>query len=60
MPRTNKEESDPGAILACSSYPHLYFILSVEISLVDAIAGKARKAAETGEFYVPVFDLLRG
>jgi hypothetical protein len=37
----------------------LYFILSGEISLVDAIAKKARRAAETGEFYVPVFDLLR-
>jgi hypothetical protein len=38
----------------------LYFILSGEISLVDAIARKARRAAESGEFYVPVFDLLRG
>jgi len=38
----------------------LYFILSGEISLVDAIARKARRAAETGEFYVPVFDLLHG
>jgi hypothetical protein len=38
----------------------LYFILSGEISLVDAIARKARRAAESGEFYAPIFDLLRG
>jgi hypothetical protein len=37
----------------------LHFILSGEMSLVDAIAQKARRAAETGEFYVPVFDLVR-
>lgn len=37
----------------------LFFILSGEISLIDTITKKARKAAETGEFYVPVFDLLR-
>jgi hypothetical protein len=37
----------------------LFFILSGEISLVDVISQKARKAAETGDFYVPVFDLLR-
>jgi hypothetical protein len=38
----------------------LYFILSGEISLADAIGKKVRRAAETGEFHVPVFDLLRG
>jgi hypothetical protein len=37
----------------------LYFILSGEISLADAIAKKVRRAAETGEFHVPVYDLLR-
>ena len=36
----------------------LYFVLSGEISLIDALIQKARKAAETGEFYVSVFDLL--
>lgn len=36
----------------------LYFILSGEISLLDSIARKARRAAETGEFYRSVFDLL--
>ncbi len=38
----------------------LFFILSGEISLIDTITQKARRAAETGEFYVAVFDLLRG
>jgi Restriction endonuclease len=37
----------------------LYFILSGEISLVDAISQKVRRAAETGEFYAPIFELLR-
>lgn len=37
----------------------LYFILSGEISLTDAISQKVRRAAETGEFYAPIFDLLR-
>jgi hypothetical protein len=37
----------------------LFFILSGDISLADALSKKARKAAETGEFYVPVFDLVR-
>ncbi len=37
----------------------LYFILSGEISLLDAISQKVRRAAETGEFYAPIFDLLR-
>jgi hypothetical protein len=36
----------------------LFFILSGEISLQDAISLKARRAAETGEFYVSVFDLI--
>jgi hypothetical protein len=36
----------------------LYFILSGETSLADAIAKKVRRAAETGEFHVPVYDLL--
>jgi len=38
----------------------LYFILSGEISLIDAIEKKVRRAAETGEFFVSVFDLIRG
>lgn len=37
----------------------LFFVLSGDMLLLDAISRKARKAAETGEFYVPVFDLLR-
>lgn len=37
----------------------LFFIVSGEISLIDAISRKARRAAETGEFYVSVFELLR-
>lgn len=35
----------------------LFFILSGEIPLQDAISLKARRAAETGEFYVSVYDL---
>jgi len=38
----------------------LYFILSGEMSLIEAIEKKARRAAETGEFFVSVFDLIRG
>ncbi len=38
----------------------LSFILSGEMSLADAIDRKARRAAETGEFFVSVFDLKRG
>jgi len=37
----------------------LYFILSGEISLVDAVNQKARRAAETGAFFVPIFDIIR-
>ncbi len=37
----------------------LYFVMSGEISFIDTIMRKARRAAETGEFYVPVFELLR-
>lgn len=37
----------------------LFFVLCGEMSLTDAIKLKARRAAETGEFYVSVFDLLR-
>ncbi|HXQ38312.1 MAG TPA: restriction endonuclease [Anaerolineales bacterium] len=36
----------------------LFFILSGEISLQDAISSKVRRAAETGEFYVSVYDLI--
>ena len=36
----------------------LFFILSGEISFQDAISLKARRAAETGEFYVSVFELI--
>ncbi|NLG29457.1 MAG: hypothetical protein GX557_16225 [Chloroflexi bacterium] len=38
----------------------LFFVLSGEMALVDAIRRKARRAAETGEFYVSVDELLRG
>lgn len=38
----------------------LFFVMSGEISFIDAVTRKVRRAAETGEFYVPVFDLLRG
>lgn len=37
----------------------LYFVLMGELSLTEAIEHKVRRAAETGEFYVPVFDLVR-
>lgn len=38
----------------------LFFILSGEISLTDALSRKTRRAAETGEFYVSVFELVHG
>jgi hypothetical protein len=38
----------------------IYFVLEGEISLTEALLKKARKAAETGEFYVSVFELTRG
>lgn len=38
----------------------LFFILSGKMSLVDAINKKARRAAETGEFFVSVFTLSHG
>ena len=38
----------------------LYFVLSGEISLSEAIERKVRRAAESGEFYVALFDLMRG
>lgn len=37
----------------------LHFILNGEISLVDAINKKARRAVETGAFFVSVFDIMR-
>lgn len=37
----------------------LYFILNGEIPLIEAITRKVRQAAETGEFHVPIFQLLR-
>jgi hypothetical protein len=37
----------------------LHLVLSGETSLADAIRAKARRAAETGEFYVALFDLIR-
>jgi hypothetical protein len=36
----------------------LFFILDEKMSLVEAILRKARRAAETGEFFVSVFDLV--
>lgn len=38
----------------------LFFILSGDLSLIEALSKKARRAAETGDFYVPVFELVRG
>lgn len=38
----------------------LFFILNGEVTLIEAINKKARRAAETGEFFVTVFDLIRG
>jgi len=37
----------------------LYFILEGQISLASAISKKARYAAETGCFYISVFELLK-
>lgn len=37
----------------------LFFILNGEISLSDAITKKERHAAETGEFFIRIFTLLR-
>lgn len=37
----------------------LHFILQGDVSLVDAIKMKARRAAETGEFYISIYDLIR-
>jgi hypothetical protein len=37
----------------------LYFILLGEMTLVEAILQKARKAVETGEFFVSVYELIR-
>lgn len=36
----------------------LFFVLSGEISLQEAILLKVRRAAETGEFYVSVYELI--
>jgi hypothetical protein len=38
----------------------IFFVLEAEISLPEALLKKARKATETGEFYVSVFELTRG
>jgi hypothetical protein len=38
----------------------LSFVLDGDLSLDEAIRMKARRAAETGEFFVSVFDLTRG
>jgi len=38
----------------------LFHILNGEMSLVEAINRKARRAAETGEFFVPVYTLSHG
>jgi hypothetical protein len=35
----------------------LYFILDGRISLLQAISRKVRRTAETGEFYIPVYQL---
>jgi len=36
----------------------LYLILENGINLTDALSKKIRIAAETGEFYVPIFKLF--
>jgi hypothetical protein len=36
----------------------LFFILEGQMSLVEAINRKARQAAETGEFYISVYELM--
>ncbi|MBN1516196.1 restriction endonuclease [Candidatus Sumerlaeota bacterium] len=38
----------------------IHFILEGELSFVEAIQLKTRYAAETGEFWISVFDLRRG
>ena len=38
----------------------LYFILNGDMTLVDAMNRKARRAAETGEFFVSVYTLSHG
>ncbi len=38
----------------------LFYVLNGEMSLVDTINKKARRAAETGEFFVSVFTLNKG
>ena len=38
----------------------IFFILDGSMSLVEAIEQKARRAAETGEFFVSVYELSRG
>ena len=38
----------------------MFFILNGEMSLVEAINRKARRAAETGEFLVSVYSLIHG
>ncbi len=38
----------------------IHFILEGEMSLIEAIHRKARRAAETGDFYVSVYELARG
>lgn len=38
----------------------LYFILEDKISFVEAILQKVRKAAETGDFFTSVFEIIRG
>lgn len=38
----------------------LFHVLNDEMSLIDSITKKARRAAETGEFFVSVFTLSKG
>jgi hypothetical protein len=37
----------------------LFYVVSGDMQLVSVLAKKVRLAAETGRFYVPVFDLIR-
>ncbi|HMP39231.1 MAG TPA: restriction endonuclease [Roseiflexaceae bacterium] len=37
----------------------LYFVLTGGLSLADTINQKARRAVETGDFFAPIFDIMR-
>jgi hypothetical protein len=49
----------PTSILGVSGQD-LYFIVEGEAALQQGIEAKARRAAESGDFFVPLFELLHG